>query len=106
MFSADEMPEPLAALVSAGDQPDVELGAMRIYAHRPEPAEAYARFTGVMKASGLLSARLVELVSLRVTFHNQCRSCMAIRYADGLDAGVTEVGSSARLNDIRAGEGL
>jgi alkylhydroperoxidase family enzyme len=28
-----------------------------------------------------LPERLIELVRLRVAFHNQCRSCMAIRYS-------------------------
>ena len=34
--------------------------------------------------------RLVELVRLRIAFHNQCRSCMAIRYQDGVEAGIDE----------------
>src|SRR5690606_16744274 len=33
---------------------------------------------------------LIELVRLRVAFHNQCRSCMAVRYADGAADGVDE----------------
>ena len=37
-----------------------------------------------------LPDRLVELVRLRVAFHNQCRSCMAIRYQDGVEAGIDE----------------
>ena len=37
-----------------------------------------------------MSDRLVELVRLRVAFHNQCRSCMAIRYKDAVADGVTE----------------
>ena len=32
----------------------------------------------------------MELVRLRIAFHNQCRSCMAIRYRKAVDAGVTE----------------
>src|SRR3546814_20367163 len=30
------------------------------------------------------------LVRLRIAFHNQCRSCMAIRYRDAVAAGVDE----------------
>ena len=37
-----------------------------------------------------MSERLIELVRLRVAFHNQCRSCMAIRYRDAVQDGVTE----------------
>jgi alkylhydroperoxidase family enzyme len=27
---------------------------------------------------------------LRISVHNQCRTCMSIRYSDGLDDGITE----------------
>jgi AhpD family alkylhydroperoxidase len=37
-----------------------------------------------------ISRRLVELMRLRIAFHNQCRSCMAMRYAAGAEAGVDE----------------
>jgi AhpD family alkylhydroperoxidase len=43
-----------------------------------------------LRDNGTLPRRLVELVRLRVSFHNQCRTCMSIRYADGLDDGITE----------------
>jgi AhpD family alkylhydroperoxidase len=43
-----------------------------------------------MLQHGRLPRRLVELVRLRIAFHNQCRSCMAIRYKSAVDAGVTE----------------
>jgi AhpD family alkylhydroperoxidase len=47
-------------------------------------------FAGSLKRKGTLPRRLVELVRLRVAFHNQCRSCMAIRYQDAIDDGLTE----------------
>ena len=37
-----------------------------------------------------LSPRLLELVRLRVAFHNQCRSCMALRSADAIEDGLSE----------------
>ena len=37
-----------------------------------------------------MPGRLIELVRLRIAFHNQCRSCMAIRYSTGLNDGLTE----------------
>jgi AhpD family alkylhydroperoxidase len=43
-----------------------------------------------LRENGTLPRRLVELVRLRVSFHNQCRTCMSIRYSDGLDDGLTE----------------
>lgn len=64
---------------------------LRIHANRPELAGAFARFaTAVMFEDSRLPPRLVELVRLRIAFHNQCRSCMAIRYAPGAAAGVDE----------------
>jgi alkylhydroperoxidase family enzyme len=54
--------------------------ARAIAAHRPEVAAALDSARAALKATGTLSPRLVELVRLRVAFHNQCRSCMAVRY--------------------------
>ena len=51
---------------------------------------ANAMFGGALKLGRLLPDRLVEIVRLRVAFHNQCRSCMAIRYTDAMNAGVDE----------------
>ena len=68
----------------------LEIGNVRYYAHRPELAKALLQFMGVLRAPGLLSARLIELVRLRVAFHNQCRSCMAIRYDVAVQDGVSE----------------
>jgi AhpD family alkylhydroperoxidase len=90
MIPGDEMPQELQDLLDAGNKTPLELGNLRIYAHRPELAMAYAQFMGALRGNRTLSSRLVELVRLRVAFHNQCRSCMAVRYADGLEAGVTE----------------
>jgi alkylhydroperoxidase family enzyme len=54
---------------------------LRVYAHSPAIAQGFAAFAGtVMGPGGHLPDRLKELVRLRVAFHNQCRSCMAIRY--------------------------
>ena len=64
---------------------------LRIYSNEPELAGALATFAGtVLFESSPLSPRLVELIRLRIAFHNQCRSCMAIRYAPATEAGVDE----------------
>lgn len=86
MLTADQ----LGDLVDTDGRTPLELGNLRIYAHRPELARAYVAFMAALRAPGLLSRRLVELVRLRVAYHNQCRSCMAVRYADGADEGVDE----------------
>ena len=59
-------------------------------AHAPELMTALHKFAEVLAERGTLPGRLVELVRLRVAFHNQCRSCMAMRYQSGLDDGLTE----------------
>jgi AhpD family alkylhydroperoxidase len=61
-----------------------------ILAHRPRLASAFAEFGPVLAREAELPARLRELVRLRIAFHNQCRSCMSIRYSSGRDAGVSE----------------
>ena len=59
-------------------------------AHAPELMTALHKFAEVLAERGKLPGRLVELVRLRIAFHNQCRSCMAMRYQSGLDDGLTE----------------
>ncbi len=90
MLTAAEFPDDLREAVAADKKTPLELGNLRIYAHRPELALAYVGLTSAMRAPGLLDRRLIELVRLRVAFHNQCRSCMAVRYSDGVESGVDE----------------
>jgi AhpD family alkylhydroperoxidase len=59
-------------------------------AHKPVVAKAFIALQGAMAATSTLNPRLRELVRLRIAFHNQCRSCMAIRYPDAIDAGLDE----------------
>ena len=47
-------------------------------------------FAASLKVNRTLPERMIELVRLRVAFHNQCRSCMAIRYPDAVADGLTE----------------
>ncbi|TFV92796.1 carboxymuconolactone decarboxylase family protein [Blastococcus sp. CT_GayMR20] len=62
----------------------------QVYAQAPGIVGPYLTYMKALRANGTLPPRLVELVRLRVSFHNQCRSCMSIRYTDGLDGGLTE----------------
>jgi alkylhydroperoxidase family enzyme len=58
----------------------------QIYAHAPaEIGRAYATFKAELRALSVLPLRLQEIVRLRIAFHNQCRSCMAVRFADTMD---------------------
>jgi AhpD family alkylhydroperoxidase len=68
----------------------VQMGVGGIIAHRPEIAAALGAVTEAINHQGTLPRRLVELIRLRIAFHNQCRSCMAIRYEEAVVDGVTE----------------
>ncbi len=74
----------------ADEATELELGTMRMFAHRPAIAKGIIALGGGIARDWSLSQRLKELVRLRVAFHNQCRSCMAIRYRDAVDEGVDE----------------
>jgi AhpD family alkylhydroperoxidase len=67
---------------------NMEVGG--IMAQRPEMASALGSFSDAVIHSGTLPRRLTELIRLRIAYHNQCRSCMAIRYQEAVDDGVTE----------------
>ena len=56
----------------------------------PAMAKGLIAFSGALFAHRTLPRRLVERVRLRVAFHHQCRSCMAIRYRTAVDDGMTE----------------
>jgi alkylhydroperoxidase family enzyme len=62
----------------------------QVFAQAPELVGPYMEFMTALRNHGHLPGRLIELLRLRVAFHNQCRSCMAIRYSTGLDDGLTE----------------
>lgn len=63
---------------------------LQVWAHAPYAAAAVDALAATMDEHSVLTRRLVELVRLRVAFHNQCRTCMASRYHDAREAGVTE----------------
>ena len=74
-------------------EPLVGAGAplrQQVYAQAPTLVGPYLTYMRALRENGTLPRRLVELVRLRVSFHNQCRTCMSIRYSDSLDDGVTE----------------
>lgn len=89
-LSAEQWDARLVAAIRPDDLTDLEQGLTRHFAHCPEQALGLMGFGGALKKNRSLPERLVELVRLRVAFFNQCRSCMAIRYADAVADGVTE----------------
>ncbi len=89
-LTPDQLDPDLRRLSRADDRTPLELGLTRILGHQPEMAKGLMAFSGSLKRNRTLPARLIELVRLRIAFHNQCRSCMAIRYPDAMDDGLTE----------------
>ena len=86
----DEWDKDLREMTSSDSGTALEQGIMRMSAHTPEISKGLVAFGGAIKTHRALPDRLVELVRLRIAFHNQCRSCMAIRYQDGVEAGIDE----------------
>ncbi|MEL7028151.1 MAG: carboxymuconolactone decarboxylase family protein [Pseudomonadota bacterium] len=80
----------LRAITRADEASPLEQGLMRMMAHTPEIAKGLTAFAGALKIHRARPDKLVELVRLRIAFHNQCRSCMAIRYTDAVEDGATE----------------
>lgn len=70
--------------------PEVQQRMMGVYANAPGVAKPFMQFTGAFSAGLTLGRRLLELVRLRIAFHNQCRSCMAVRYESAIADGLTE----------------
>jgi alkylhydroperoxidase family enzyme len=90
MVPVEEFDPELRALVAADERTPLELGLMRVHAHRPGHAKAIAHLHGALWTDRLLPDRLLELVRLRIAYFNQCRTCMAIRYPDAIADGLTE----------------
>jgi AhpD family alkylhydroperoxidase len=80
----------LRALTQVDKASALEQGQMRIMAHAPEIAKQVAALGGSFMEHRTLSRRLMEMVRLRIAFHNQCRSCMSVRYSSAIDDGLTE----------------
>jgi AhpD family alkylhydroperoxidase len=87
----DQWDPELRAMTDADNGSPLEQVMGGVTANSPGVAKAMIQFAGGLYGATTLPKRLIELVRLRVAFHNQCRSCMAIRYqsalADGLDEG-------------------
>ena len=90
MLTPDQLDPELRRRSRADDRTPLELGLTRIFGHQPAMALGLGAFAGSLKVNRTLPERLIELVRLRVAFHNQCRSCMAIRYTDAVEDGLTE----------------
>ena len=90
MVPVEEFDPELRELVAADDRTPLELGLLRVHAHRPSHAKAIVGLHAALWSDRLLPDRLLELVRLRIAFFNQCRTCMAIRYPGAIADGLTE----------------
>lgn len=86
----DQWDPELRALSRADSAPAMVRQRMAITAHAPHMARAIIAFKAEAAKGRLLAPRLIELVRLRVAFHNQCRTCMAVRYQSAYDDGLTD----------------
>lgn len=86
---ADWSPE-LRELVNPDTISPLQMAGTSILAQAPHMAMANFAFAARAAAGQKLPARLLELVRLRIAFHNQCRSCMAMRYESAVEDGLTE----------------
>ncbi len=75
---------------AAQDAKPFQRNGMEVMAHAPHMVKALGAFSRAAQQGRKLPRRLVELVRLRIAFHNQCRSCMAMRYQSAVDDGLTE----------------
>src|SRR5438034_11346913 len=90
MVPVDDFDPELRELVAADERTPLDLGLLRIHAHRASHAKAIVGLHTALWTDRLLPDRLLELVRLRIAFFNQCRTCMAIRYPGAVADGLTE----------------
>lgn len=68
----------------------VMLAFAGIMGHIPKANKYLVATKAAAKHSGTLSHRLVELVRIRMAYHTQCRTCMTMRFKEGLEDGITQ----------------
>lgn len=76
-------------------QYDEELGGsefVKVFAHAPEPFQAFIRyyFPLISETRGNIDPRITELARLKVAEKNECRLCLAARFAHAQQRGVDE----------------
>jgi alkylhydroperoxidase family enzyme len=70
----------LRTSVNVKDLSPLEKKSRSMLANAPHMALANGSFLAIAMPERKLPSRLLELVRLRIAFHNQCRSCMAMRF--------------------------
>lgn len=104
-LAPSELPEEIRIRVGVDAQTHPsQLGSMQVWARLPNLARVLLDLQETLEHLSL-EPRLTELVRLRVAYHNQCRSCMALRSAEAIEGGLTE-GLVCALEAPEAGEDL
>lgn len=82
--------EDFRELLTPGTGPTIQDAIYGVFANAPNVTVPFFTFAAAMVQGMTLRPRLMEMIRLRIAFHNQCRSCMAMRYSGALDDGLTE----------------
>jgi alkylhydroperoxidase family enzyme len=86
----DQWDAEIRASIDPRSASPLQMKSTGIMARAPHMALANFAFLERSMRGRTLSRRLLELVRLRIGFHNQCRSCMAMRFQSAIDDGFTE----------------
>jgi AhpD family alkylhydroperoxidase len=90
VLAPEELPEELRLRTGVDERTaPAQLGSLQVWARLPRLAGALLDLQEAL-AETSLPPRLREIVRLRVAFHNQCRSCMALRTTAATEDGLTE----------------
>jgi alkylhydroperoxidase family enzyme len=68
----------------------VNLAFAGVMGHIPKANKYLVAVKAAAKHDGTLGHRLVELVRIRMAYHTQCRTCMTLRFKEGLEDGITQ----------------
>lgn len=86
----DQWDDAIRASMNPATASPLQMKSTGIMARAPHMALANFAFLERSMRGRKLSRRLLELVRLRIGFHNQCRSCMAMRFQSAIDDGFSE----------------
>jgi uncharacterized peroxidase-related enzyme len=90
LATPEQMTPEIAALVAQVEEQTGDSSALRALAHRPDILGSFAQFYWALQTTGQLDRKLVELFRLAIAQINQCANCLAGRYQDSIDQGLTE----------------
>lgn len=86
VLAYEDFPEEVRTCVAEGEVH----GSDGVWATRPDLMVPLRALSNALASRAMLDPRLIELVRLRIAFHNQCRSCMARRSERAVRDGLTE----------------